>query len=249
MRPIGLNVGAAGAFIAGTLAVAIPASAATLSVPGTSDPFLAGMPSGSTCCSGDSAPGQSPVYAGAVTGGATITFTDVSGSVSYGGGTPTDPPIGDVSYTINTPDYEGGQTVINGIAGYQNAPVDALIAVFLGPGQPNLTPASTELDLSAGTTTPGLQQIFYVGDGFGYENTSGTTQSFTVPTGATRLYLGTVDGYGWNNNTGAIEVTVNGLSSGVPEPAIWATMLLGVGLVGGGLRMRRHKDRRAPAAV
>jgi hypothetical protein len=54
------------------------AQAGTVSVPGSSDPFLAGMADGSTCCGGDSAPAQSPVYAGAVTAGSTITFTAIS---------------------------------------------------------------------------------------------------------------------------------------------------------------------------
>jgi hypothetical protein len=214
---------------------AAQASAGTMfSVPGTSDPFLAGMPSGSTCCYGDSAPAESPVYAGAVTGGETITFTNVTGSVSYAGGTPTDPPVGDVSYLIDTASYEGGLTVINGIAGYTNAPADALIGVFLGPGNPTLTPASVELDLSAGTLDPGLQQVFYIGDGFGYEKTSGTTLDFTAPAGATRLYLATVDGFGWYNNTGSIEVTV----STVPAPSTWALLLSG--LAGLGLLNARH---------
>jgi PEP-CTERM motif len=226
----------------------VPADAATYVVPGTADPFLAGMPSGSTCCFGDSAPAESPVYAGAVTGGAKIAFTDVSGSVSYAGGTPTDPPIGNLGFLIDTPAYEGGATVINGIAGYQNAPADALIGVFLGPSLPTLTPASTELDLSAGTLTPGLQQVFYIGEGFGYGQITGTPLDFTVPIGATRLYLGTVDGFGWYNNTGDIDVTVNAVSS-VPEPALWGMMLLGVSLLGVGLRMGRRKHATALAAA
>jgi hypothetical protein len=219
--------------LAAVLLMALPASAGTLSVPGTSNPFLAGMPSGSTCCGGDVAPGESPVYAGAVTGGSIITFTDVTGSVNFEPGVATDPPTG------NSGDLVNDTTVVNGIAGYANAPVDALIGVFLGSGLPTATPATTELDLSAGTTTPGLQQVFYIGDGYGYEDTSGTTLDFTVPTGATRLYLGTVDGFGWANNIGVIDVTVNGVSS-VPEPATWAMMLIGLGGLGSVMRARRR---------
>ena len=36
------------------------------------------------------------------------------------------------------------------------------------------------------------------------------------------------------------------LLSGVPEPASWAMMLLGVGLIGAGMRMARRKDGLAP---
>jgi hypothetical protein len=33
-------------------------------------------------------------------------------------------------------------------------------------------------------------------------------QNFIIPTGATRLFLGTMDGYGWYNNIGSFGVTV-----------------------------------------
>jgi hypothetical protein len=50
--------------------------------------------------------------------------------------------------------------------------------------------------------------------------------------GATRLYLGTLDGWGWTGNNGSLEVTV----SAVPEPETWAMLLAGLGLVGFRLR-------------
>src|ERR1700720_24062 len=37
---------------------------------------------------------------------------------------------------------------------------------------------------------------------------SGSIQNFIIPTGATRLFLGTMDGYGWYNNIGSFGVTV-----------------------------------------
>lgn len=231
-------LGAASVFAWGALlSMGSPALAAsaTLSVPGTSNPFLAGQPTGgpySSCCSGDSVPGDSPVYAGAVTGGNVLTFTNVSGSVSYAGGVPTDPPSGDPGYLVDTSGYEPS-SIINNIAGYDNAPIDALIGVFLNaqnPATDAVTP--TVLDFSSPTLTPGLQEVFYIGDG-------GSSVDFTVPTGATRLYLGTVDGFGWDNNSGAILVTVNGLNSAVPEPTTWAMMILGAGAVGALMRRRR----------
>ena len=70
-----LRASLAGAF----LGIAILANAATV-VPGDSNPYLAGMPDGSTDGS-DRAPGQSPVF---VTGlnlslGAQLTFTNAVG--------------------------------------------------------------------------------------------------------------------------------------------------------------------------
>jgi len=233
----------AGATIALALGAMQTAGAATFSVPGTSDPFLSGMPSGSACCSGDSAPSESPVYAGGVTAGTTLTFTSVTGSVSYGGGTPNDPPDGNTGLLVDTPAYEGGLTTINNIAGYYNAPVDALIGVFLGSGLPTGNPAPGLLNFGSSgpgtivgtdftTLAPALQQIFFIGDGRTGTG-AGSVQTFTVPAGATRLYLGTVDGFGWYNNTGAIDVTVNGVSS-VPEPmtiGLLASGLAGIGVI------------------
>src|ERR1700677_2334506 len=163
-----IELGALAITSAAALLMALPASAGTYSVPGTADPFLSGMPSGSTCCSGDVAPADSPVYAGAVTAGSTLTFTSVTGSVSYAGGVPSDPPDGDSSYLIDTPAYEGGALAINNIAGYMNMPVDALLGVFLGPALPTSNPAPAELDFADTSFTslsPGLQQIFFIGDG------------------------------------------------------------------------------------
>jgi Flp pilus assembly protein TadG len=53
--------------------------------------------------------------------------------------------------------------------------------------------------------SPKLLQSFYVGSG---QNSSGTQQTITVPVGATRLYLGTMDGHEWSNNVGSFTGTV-----------------------------------------
>jgi hypothetical protein len=37
----------------------------------------------------------------------------------------------------------------------------------------------------------------------------GTTQTFVVPQGATRLFIGTMDSYEWNNNVGKYTTTIH----------------------------------------
>jgi hypothetical protein len=227
------------------LALSAPASAASVTVPGSADPFLAAQPAGTNCCGGDSAPAQSPVLvAGALTGGQMLTFS-ATGGVSYGGGAPGAGADGDNDGTNYTYRFSMTPDDGTGVAGAQNVNVDGLVGVFVSgtPSGAAPTPldfggsgASTGLDFA--TLSPGLDQIFWIGDGLTGIGT-GAVQQFYVPTGATALYLGTVDGSGWFNNSGAFVVTINGLAGGVPEPASWALMLLGVGAMGAALRGRR----------
>ena len=207
-------------------------------MPGTSNPFLAGMPNGSSCCSGggqgpDVAPAESPVYAGPATAGETFTFTNVTGRINIAGGTPNTPPDGGGRF--GTPPNEGGLTSINDIAGFYRMPVGALLGVFLGPGLPTSNPApgllnfrdhgvgrfGTQVGTHFATLSPDLQQIFFIGDGLTGTG-SGSVQTFIAPAGATRLYLGVADGYGWANNTGAFDVCVNcGSGPRTARPVWW----------------------------
>ena len=74
---------------------------------------------------------------------------------------------------------------------------------------------------------------FFVGDG---QNADGLVQQFIVPAGATRLYLGTMDGFGWFNNSGAIAVTV----TAVPEPESVLLWLAGLALLAATARKYRR---------
>jgi hypothetical protein len=82
-----------------------------------------------------------------------------------------------------------------------------LLGVFLDDTQPNLSAAPDPLAYmpDAPVVAPGLRQPFFIGDGL---TPSGAAQQFIVPAGATRLFLGTVDGYGWYNNVGSFSVAV-----------------------------------------
>jgi len=219
-------------------AFAVQASAV---VPGTSDPWLAGMPNGSTASFGDVAPDQSPVlYTGiALVSGTWLTFNvSVDAAAGLVGNCP--------GCTVPTPDgagiYSHASGSENGIADV-SAPLNSLVGVFLDGSQPDSTAAPAGLDFSASglgtdfaSVAPGLKQVFFIGDGL----TSGSAvQQFQVPVGATRLYLGTMDGYGWYNNVGAYDVTASVVA--VPEPESYALLLAGLGMVGFMVRGRRAR--------
>ena len=196
-----------------TLGTLSRAFAAPISVPGTANPWLVDADS---AAGGDTAPAESPVIVALVdfAAGDNLSFT-VTGSVSYGGGTPTDPPDGDLFGFRNL--YHLGDSTNggpeNGLAGL-GAPANALVGAFVGPTIPTpgptpqpfldfATTGNSSIDYT--TLTPALNQPFFIGDGL---NASSVRQSVTVPTGATRLVLGPMDGTGWYNNSGSFSVTI-----------------------------------------
>jgi len=204
------------------------AQAATVAVPGTADPWLAGMPDGSTASLGDVAPAQSPVLVSGLSlvPGSSLMFT-VSGGVSYDPFAPITSPDG----VIVDHHHTGAENGLSDVT----VPANALMGVFLSPLQPNLSPAPGALDFSTpasrdyGTLSPVLQQVFFIGDGL---TSGGVRQQIQVPIGATRLFLGSMDGEGWYNNIGSFSVTV------VPEPSIWALATVGIGALL--LRLRKR---------
>jgi hypothetical protein len=121
------------------------------------------------------------------------------------------------------------------------------MGLFLGSAQPNLSAAPTALDFSTigltfASLSPELKQPFFIGDGLTGTG-SGTVQTFIVPNDATRLFLGTMDGFGWFNNSGQFVVSgdVSGDLAPIPEPAtllLFATTAAGLGLA----RWRRGRQ-------
>lgn len=192
---------------------------ATYTVGAQADPWLAGMPAGSTASYNDTAPGQSPLAASSipVTPGSYVTFTSVSGLVRHGPSLADDGPDGSTLYSHGV-DSPGGPTPAaeNGIADAV-MPINALLGLFLDNNAPNTTAAPARRDYTSAASRDQssyddilLKQPFFVGDG----KTSGAAvQQFRVPPGATRLYLGVMDGYEWNNNAGSFTVTVNQIQS------------------------------------
>src|ERR1700748_257231 len=196
-------------FVFGCLPV-LRAQTGNIPVPGTANPWLADATSAS---GGDTAPAESPVVIplGDFKAGDEITFS-ATGSVSYAGGTPTDPPDGDSGtfrslYHLSDSTNGGPE---NGIAGL-NAPANSLVGVFLGPNAPvpSASPAAF-LNFAPNGNVPGsidyaklapaIAQPFFIGDG---HTSSNAAQNVVVPIGATRLVLGSMDGVGWFNNTGS----------------------------------------------
>ena len=187
------------------VALSCGASAAVdVVVPGKANPYLAGMPDGSIA-SGDTAPEESPAQVNGLnlSGSAVLTFS-VAGSVSFGGGTPTDTPDG-------SPGGSHGEE--NGISGFISR-WNTLVGVFLDDSQPDNSNAPASLDFVNGgvpggldysSVSPALKQVFFIGDGI---TSTGTVQQIVVPEGATRLFLATTDGSGWYNNTGSFSVRV-----------------------------------------
>ena len=199
-----------GIFLKGT-----PETNVSATVPGTSDPWLAGMPDGSTASVSDVAPDQSPIQVvefDPITQ-STLTFS-ATGEVSNGVGYPLAGPDGNgEALVFHLDGAEMGAGAENGISDIR-APLNALVGVFLGPEQPNLTPAPDGFDFSSPSSqnylslSPLLKQVFFVGDGI---TDAGEHQQVIVPNGATQVLLGTMDGISWNDNSGVFSVQVTGL--------------------------------------
>jgi len=240
----------AGAFVSIGLGASLTVSAAIV-VPGSANPNLAGRDIGYTCCAGgggiDSVPAQAPVLVTGVpfSAGNRLTFS-VTGQSSVGPGTSTGANPG-------TPDGTSGFSMTNygdGISAPLSVRVDALMGVFLGASSPTGAATPAQLNFAAGSglafesLNPLVGQIFFIGDGRTTLNlgpSAGVAQEFIVPVGATRLFLGSSDGFGWFNNSGDFTVGITNLdaaTSVIPLPAAAWLLLGGLGVLGGVARRR-----------
>lgn len=241
-----LRICAAIGLVSGLGSLAAHAGPINVTVQATSDIWLAGQPNGVSVTGNfgsDTAPEASPVLVN-VTGGEILTFsatglTSVDGSCSAG---PDGGCYADQSSFSPAP-----------ASGDYNGPADALLGVFLNAGAGTIpingsgvpTGFVPGLDYQAGGNAneglaaylPTLNQIFFIGDG--QTGTGiGAIQQFTVPVGATGLYLAAADSVGGsNNNVGSLSVTVNGTNTVTPEPSSF--LLLGSGVLALAGMMRR----------
>lgn len=182
-----------------------------VTIPGTSNPWLAGMPDGTTSDLGDFAPANSPVLIELqLWRGAHVEISEVTGMAAHGNEFPYTGPEGcltfDPCYITNLSHDVGAEYGKSDLT----APINSLVGVFLNDKIPTY-PAPPALDFSTPKSRdylklyPKLKQVFFIGNG---KTTKGVQQEIIIPAGATRLYLGMMDGIEWTGNSGAFEATV-----------------------------------------
>lgn len=193
----------------------------------------------------------------AVNGGDIVRVLDpASGGISFFNG------YGGTIYGPEGNGIPGSSTIASfgGISGYIGTQ-GALVGVFLtdavpnGPAPATLNFSSSGLGTNFSVLNPGIGQVFYIGNGV---NSSLAFQQFIAPTGATRVFFGITDAFGFNgapgafdDNDGAYRIRV-GINenpdnpiTAVPEPETYAMMLAGLGLLGGIARRRKQQSETA----
>jgi hypothetical protein len=207
-----------------TIVMVVPGVNVNQKVQATANPFLAGMPPGTVASAHN--PANSPDVAGTASNplnspqpidlafneGEMLNFNSIDGTARH------DPtmkywnPDGDLTEQIGhnngTPTFSNNYSSTmyneNHIADAW-IPINSLVGVFLDDKTPLITPTPQNMDFRTTASRdfeslqPGLQQLFFIGDGL---NTKGQRQNFQVPKGATRLFLATMDYFQWNNNAG-----------------------------------------------
>jgi lysophospholipase L1-like esterase len=212
-----------------TPAAAATAAAGTYTVLATDaiyGPGNAAMPSGGTM------PASHPVPPGA----ASITFPSVTGTWAISAGCGVGGPDGNSGCggNENISSYGG----ISGIAdSTTGAPVGYLVGVFLGSATPT-DPPPPSVDFTnahdSPTYSPLLAQVFFIGDG---RTSANQIQEFNVPAGATRLFLGIADAYGYQgtptayyDNSGSLAAEISFTGPSGPVLGLGDSVAAGYGL-------------------
>jgi hypothetical protein len=193
----------------------------TSTVSANSNPYLAGASGAYVTQFGDTVATNGATQIGIpVVPGSFITFTNISGTSSviypdmpYYGPNGSTGTYG--TATEHGQNWDGpilGAQTENGI-GNAIMPESAFMGLFLDANDPSTEPTpSTTVNWTLNSvknqtsfTNLALKSPFFIGDG----TYNGTTQTFQVPAGATRLFLGEWDGVDYNNNSGSLTGTVN----------------------------------------
>lgn len=195
-----------------SVAIGAPArQAAALTVPATANIFGSGQSSPPAPAGGGG--GTAPVAYSLPANAGLVTFAGGSGSVTCCGGFSTPPFNGPAGGTPLSP----GSTDIPAVGGISGVYVSNrqmfLAGVFLAGGPPSGSPPRT----STLTQVPALQQVFYVGAG---------SRTVGVPEGATRLFLGFADAFGfrgqagyYSDNRGSVRIDLTVAQKPPPIPA------------------------------
>jgi MYXO-CTERM domain-containing protein len=199
-------------------------------VPATANIYSAGL--SSPVAPAGSGAGTLPIYVPVSVGQTTFQFS-ASGSITEnnwgGGGGVYHGPDGGIISGVTVYAY-------GGLSGFRSDLTLPLAGVFLSdaapqdPAPPFMDFSSQGLGLDFLTLAPLIGQVFFIGDG---QTSGGVTQTFNVPAGATRLYLGCPDSpFGndlpgaYDDNSGTLNVSV----VAVPEPATGALGAIGLAL-------------------
>jgi hypothetical protein len=194
-------------------------SAVIYTVPATANIFSAGLASPVAPAGGGA--GTLPVMVTLSSGA--LQFS-ASGIVNYDGTV----DVGPDGYPL-----DAGENVnaYGGVSGYKGQ-TGALLGVFLSNATP-AAPAPSTIDFTtAGVGTsflnlsPQIGQVFFIGDG---QTAGHLAQTFFVPSGATRLFLGIADCSGGSGDPGFYDDNVGSYSVNVVVPEPGSAALLGIG--------------------
>lgn len=140
--------------------------------------------------------------------GDVVSFEGLDGVGNNGAGATDTGPDGNTSRVVSLGvDNSTGvpTTGANGIANTR-APLAASMAVFMSNAPPNSGTQPAGLDFGTAASrdytllNPSLKQPFFVGDG---KTSGGEVQQIRIPAGAKRIFLGMMDAWQWNDNTGS----------------------------------------------